>query len=256
MSARPVIGIPADRRTLGQHPFHVVGEKYITAVLREGGALPLVIPSLGDELGLPELINELDGLLFTGSPSNVEPRHYGGEASRPGTLHDPARDATTLSLIPRAVAAGVPVLGICRGFQEMNVAFGGTLWQHVHEVPGHMRHHEDDKAPLDVQYGEAHAVTLAAGSTMAAISKAAGLGDRIMVNSLHHQGVRLLGAGLIEEARADDGLIEAFRVREARRFALAVQWHPEWKSQENTFSRALFKAFGDAARARAADKHR
>src|SRR5687767_5577377 len=136
MSARPVIGIPADRRMLGPHPFHAVGEKYITAVLREGGALPLVIPSLGDELGLPELLDTVDGLLFPGSPSNVEPRHYGGDASRPGTLHDPERDATTLALIPDAIAAGVPVLGICRGFQEINVAFGGTLWQQVREVPG------------------------------------------------------------------------------------------------------------------------
>jgi putative glutamine amidotransferase len=238
---------------LGPHPFHAVGEKYITAVLRDGGALPLVIPSLGDELGLADLVDELDGLLFPGSPSNVEPQHYGGEASRPGTLHDPERDATTLSLIPRAIAAGVPVLGICRGFQEMNVAFGGTLWQQVHEAPGKAVHHEDASAPLDVQYGEAHAVTLAPGGVLVAIGSA----TRIMVNSLHHQGVRTLGPGLIEEAQADDGLIEAFRVRDARRFALAVQWHPEWKPAQSAFSTALFKAFGDAARERAAqDRHR
>lgn len=254
MSARrPVIGIPADRRMLGQHPFHAVGEKYITAVLRQANALPLLIPALGDELGLAGLVDELDGLLFTGSPSNVEPQHYGGDASRPGTLHDPERDATTLALIPRAVAAGVPVLGLCRGFQEMNVAYGGTLWQHVHEVPGQAVHHEDSSAPLDVQYGPAHAVTLAAGGLLAGIAG----GGRIIVNSLHHQGVRTLGAGLVEEARADDGLIEGFRVREARRFALAVQWHPEWKAQENPFSSALFNAFGDAARERAAqDRNR
>jgi putative glutamine amidotransferase len=249
MSARrPIIGIPADRRMLGPHPFHAVGEKYITAVLREGGALPLVIPSLGDELGLPELLGELDGLLFPGSPSNVEPQHYGGDASRPGTLHDPERDATTLALIPHAIAAGVPVLGICRGFQEMNVAFGGTLWQHVGEVPGQAVHHEDAAAPLDTQYGPAHAVRLTPGGLLASISGA----EHEMVNSLHHQGVRTLAPGLIEEARADDGLIEAFRVRDARRFALAVQWHPEWKPAQSAFSTALFKAFGDAARERAA----
>jgi putative glutamine amidotransferase len=168
-------------------------------------------------------------------------------------LHDPERDATTLALIPRAIAAGVPVLGLCRGFQEMNVAYGGTLWQHVHEVPGQAVHHEDSSAPLDVQYGPAHAVTLAAGGVLAGIAGSA----RITVNSLHHQGVRTLGAGLVEEARADDGLIEGFRVREARRFALAVQWHPEWKAQENPFSSALFKAFGDAARERVAqDRNR
>jgi putative glutamine amidotransferase len=246
MSARrPVIGIPADRRLLAPHPTHLVGEKYLTPLLRIAGAMPLIIPSLGDELGLTELVDELDGLLFTGSPSNVEPRHYGGEASRPGTLHDPERDATTLKLIPRAIAAGVPVLGICRGFQEMNVAFGGTLWQHVEEVPGHHVHHEDTRAPLDEQYAPAHDVNLVPGGLLARI---AGKG-RIAVNSLHHQGVRTLGVNLIEEARADDGLIEGFRVAGAKRFALAVQWHPEWK--------ALFQAFGDAARERAVqDKDR
>lgn len=248
MSARrPVIGIPADRRLVGLHFSHLVGEKYITPLLRVSGALPLLIPSLGDELGLTELVDSLDGLLFTGSPSNVEPRHYGGEASRPGTLHDPERDATTLQLIPRAIAAGVPVLGICRGFQEINVAFGGTLWQHVGEVPGHRVHHEDTTQPLDVQYGPAHEVDLTPGGVLAGIAG----GTRITVNSLHHQGVRQLGNGLIEEARSDDGLIEAFRVAGARRLALAVQWHPEWKTSDNPFSIALFQAFGDAARQRA-----
>lgn len=249
MSARkPVIGIPADRRMLGPHPFHAVGEKYIAAVLRQSDALPLLIPALGDELGLAELVDELDGLLFTGSPSNVEPGRYGGDASRPGTLHDPARDATTLGLIPRAIAAGVPLLGVCRGFQEMNVAFGGTLWQHVEEVSGYQVHHEDLSAPLDEQYAPAHEVIFTRGGMLAGIGGC----DRVLVNSLHHQGVRELGPGLIEEARATDGLIEAFRVRDARRFALAVQWHPEWKTQESPFSTALFKAFGDAARERAA----
>ena len=233
---------------LGLHPFHAVGEKYIAPLLTISGALPLLIPSLGEELGLEALVAELDGLMFTGSPSNVEPHRYGGESSRPGTLHDPERDATTLALIPRAIAAGVPVLGVCRGFQEMNVAYGGTLWQHVHEQPGYRVHHEDASQPLDVQYGPVHEVTLTPGGVLAAI---AGTG-RITVNSLHHQGVRELGAGLVEEAQADDGLIEAFRVREARRFAVAVQWHPEWKPQDNAFSTALFRAFGAAARERAA----
>jgi len=232
---------------LGPHPFHAVGEKYITAVLDAAQALPLVIPSLGEELALDELLQELDGLMFTGSPSNVAPHVYGGEPSRPGTLHDPQRDATTLPLIPRAIDAGVPVLGMCRGFQEMNVAFGGTLWQHVAEVPGHHVHHEDASQPLDVQYAPAHEVTLAQGGLLQSI---AGTGY-LMVNSLHHQGVRTLGHNLVEEARADDGLIEAFRVQDARRFALAVQWHPEWKAVEDSFSTALFKAFGDAARDRA-----
>jgi putative glutamine amidotransferase len=248
---RPVIGIPADRRTLGGHPFHMVGEKYITPLLGIAGALPLLIPVLGEELGLSELVEELDGLLFSGSPSNIEPHRYGGEPSREGTLHDPERDATTLTLIPRAIAAGVPVLGICRGFQEMNVAFGGTLWQHVAEQPGLRVHHEDSTQPLDVQYGPAHEVILAPGGEL---ERLAGR-SRIMVNSVHHQGVRELAPGLIAEAHADDGLVEAFRVAGARRFALAVQWHPEWKADRDDFSIALFKAFGAAARERANEKN-
>src|SRR5207248_8138888 len=160
--ARPLIGIPADRRMVGAHPFHMVGEKYARAVLDAAGAAPLLIPALADELGFDELLQRLDGLLFTGSPSNVEPHRYAGPPSAPGTLHDPARDATTLPLIRKAVGAGVPVFGICRGFQEMNVAFGGTLHQRLHEVPGYLDHRDDGTQPLEVQYGPAHEVTLCA----------------------------------------------------------------------------------------------
>ena len=249
-SARPLIGIPADRRLVGAHPFHMVGEKYARAVLDAAGAAPLLIPSLADELGFEELLERLDGLLFTGSPSNVEPHRYEGPPSAPGTLHDPARDATTLPLIRKAVAAGVPVFGICRGFQEMNVAFGGTLHQKLHEVPGHLDHRDDGTQPLEVQYGPAHDVTLEPGGMLSAFAS----GDRIRVNSLHSQGIDRLGPGLEVEARAPDGVIEAFRVRNAQRFALAVQWHPEWKVMSNPFSRALFAAFGEASRERAAAK--
>ena len=249
-SARPLIGIPADRRMVGAHPFHMVGEKYARAVLDAAGAAPLLIPALADELGFEELLERLDGLLFTGSPSNVEPHRYEGPPSAPGTLHDPARDATTLPLIRKAVAAGVPVFGICRGFQEMNVAFGGTLHQKLHEVPGHLDHRDDGTQPLEVQYGPAHDVTLEPGGLLRAFAA----GDRIRVNSLHSQGIDRLGPELEVEARAPDGVIEAFRVRNAQRFALAVQWHPEWKVMSNPFSRALFAAFGEASRERAAAK--
>jgi putative glutamine amidotransferase len=216
-------------------------------VLEGSEAIPLLIPSLGEELRLDELLQRLDGILFTGSVSNVEPHHYDGTPSAPGTLHDPERDATTLPLIRKAVRAGVPVLGVCRGFQEMNVAFGGTLHQKVHEVPGFSDHREDTTQPLDVQYGPAHEVILEQGSLL--LDMAGGSSDRIQVNSLHSQGIARLGPTLVVEARsATDGLIEAFRVRDAEHFAVAVQWHPEWKVMSNPFSRALFAAFGAASR--------
>ena len=229
---------------LGLHPFHVVGDKYARAVLEAAEGLPLLIPALAEELGMDELLGRLDGLMLTGSVSNVEPHHYSGPASDPGTLHDPARDATTLPLIRKAVAGGIPVLGICRGFQEMNVAFGGTLHQKVHELEGRLDHREDRKRELEAQYGPAHEVILEPQGLLRGLAA----NDRITVNSLHSQGIDRLGEGLSIEARAPDGLVEAFRVRHASGFALAVQWHPEWKVMSNPFSQALFAAFGDAAR--------
>jgi putative glutamine amidotransferase len=249
-SKRPVIGVPADRRMIGLHPFHAVGEKYLLAVVEAAGALPLIVPALGERVDLDELLRVVDGIVFTGSPSNVEPQRYEGPASAAGTLHDAARDATTLPLIPYAVRTGVPVLGICRGFQEMNVAFGGTLHQKLHEVQGYLDHRDDESQPLEVQYGPAHDVILEPGGLLRSFSDT----DRIRVNSLHSQGVERLGRNLAVEARAPDGVIEAFRVQDAPRFALAVQWHPEWQVMSSTFSKALFAAFGDASRDRARNK--
>ncbi len=244
---KPIIGIPADRRLLGHHPFHCVGEKYIAAVVDGADALALLIPSLGRTEQLQQALGSIDGILLTGSPSNVEPHHYQGPVSDPGTLHDAQRDATTLPLIPLAIRSGVPVLAVCRGFQEMNVAFGGTLWQKLHEVEGLSNHREDQQAPLDEQYGPAHDVELTPGGVLHGLAGTA----QLRVNSLHSQGVQRLGEGLQVEARAHDGVIEAFSVIGASAFAVAVQWHPEWKFHENPFSRALFAAFGQAARARA-----
>ncbi len=243
---RPVIGIPADRRVIKQHPSHVVGEKYIRAVAEAAGAIPLLIPALGEVVASDEILERVDGILLTGSVSNVEPHLYQGPSSAHGTLHDAARDATTLTLIPRAVRAGVPVFGICRGFQEMNVAFGGTLTQKLHEVPGNLDHRDDESQPLEVQYGPAHEVLLEPGGVLRSLAGA----DRVRVNSLHSQGVERLGRELVVEARAPDGVIEAFRVEHAPRFALAVQWHPEWQVMSNSLSQALFAAFGAASRER------
>lgn len=244
---KPVIGIPADRRLLGQHWFHCVGEKYIAAVVQAAEAVPVLLPALG-EGHLDDWLSACDGILLTGSVSNVEPHRYQGPPSAPDTLHDPERDATTLPMIRGAVRAGLPLFGICRGFQEMNVAFGGSLVQRLQEQPGLMDHREDKTQPLDVQYAPAHEIELADGGVLKRLAGA----PRVKVNSLHSQGVERLGQGLVPEARADDGVIEAFRVEQAPAFALAVQWHPEWKVMDNPFSRALFAEFGKAGRERAA----
>ena len=227
---------------VGAHPFHMVGEKYIDAVRDGAGAVPLLIPVLNPPLEPEEILHKVDGLLLTGSPSNVAPRHYGGPAPRKGVLQDEHRDSTSLALLKTAVEAGVPTLCICRGFQELNVAFGGTLHQHVQEVPGRNDHREDSKATLDVQYGPAHPVTVAEGGLLATIVR-----ERTFpVNSLHSQGIDRLAPKLHADAVAPDGQIEAVSMPGAKAFLLGVQWHPEWRWEENPISRAIFKAFGRA----------
>lgn len=232
---------------LDPHPFHLIGEKYITAVQDGAGGMPFIIPALGKRLDLSRILANIDGLLLTGSPSNVEPHHYNGEPSKPGTLHDAERDATTFPLIEMALAEGVPILAICRGFQELNVVRGGSLHQEVHNVPGYQNHKENPDDPLDVQYGPSHEVTLVEGGLLRALAGS----ERMPVNSLHAQGIKRLGDGLAIEAVADDGLIEGFRVDDVKGFALAVQWHPEWQVTENKFFKSIFKAFGDACSERA-----
>lgn len=243
----PVVGIPCCARHIDPHPFHIVGDKYIRAVSDGAGALPLLIPALGDALDPAVTLPRLDGLLITGSPSNVHPDRYGGPASAAGTEHDPERDATTLPLIRAAVAAGVPVLAICRGLQELNVALGGTLHQKVHEVPGRHDHRADDSQPIDVQYGPAHPVFLTQGGYLTGLFET----EEITVNSIHHQGIDRLAAGLTVEAVAADGQIEAVRATDPA-FAVAVQWHPEWRFADNPQSVKLFAAFGEAVRRHAA----
>ncbi|WP_205806331.1 gamma-glutamyl-gamma-aminobutyrate hydrolase family protein [Burkholderia sp. Ac-20365] len=247
MQTKPLVGITADRTMMGAHASHVVGEKYIAAVADGAQTLAMVLPALGDKQVPEELFAHIDGLLFTGSYSNVEPHRYGGHASAPGTLHDAARDATTLPLMRAAIDAGVPVLAICRGFQEMNVVFGGTLHQSVQTVDGYDDHRENKEDDLDVQYAPSHALHLVQGGLL---QKLAGGASEVRVNSLHGQGVQRLGDGLTVEARAPDGLIEAISATHARAFALGVQWHPEWKHASDALSTAIFRAFGAACRDR------
>jgi putative glutamine amidotransferase len=246
MPRAPLVGLPSDSKPIGLHRYQVVGEKYVRAVAVGAGAVPLLIPSLSPPLPLRELLASLDGLFLTGAYSNIEPHHYDGGPSYEGNLHDPDRDASTLALVPLAVELGVPVLAACRGLQEVNVALGGTLHQKVHEVPGLDDHREDSSEPLDVQYGPAHPVALS--GSLATIAGS----DRATVNSLHGQGIATVAPGLRVEAIADDGLVEAVRLDREDRFLLAVQWHPEWKLLENPFYLGIFRAFGDACRARAA----
>ena len=247
MSLKAIVGVPSDRREYGPHPFHMVGEKYLRALLEAADVLPLMTPALADNIDIDELLARFDGIFLTGSYSNIEPHHYGGEPSAEGTLHDPDRDAVTLPLARRALEEGVPLLAVCRGFQELNVALGGTLHQKVQEVPGYDNHLENKDDPLDVQYGPSHPVNLPENGLLHALLGS----DTAMVNSLHEQGVAKLADGVTVEAVADDGLIEAFRVDDVPGFALAVQWHPEWKATENEFSKVIFRAFGDACRERA-----
>lgn len=242
---RPVVGIPACIKMLGEHPFHAVGAKYIDAVMLAADCTPILLPAIGEKQNIADILNLVDGILLTGSVSNVAPQRYGKSLVKPDMLLDAARDATTFPLINAAIAAGKPLLGICRGFQELNVAMGGSLHQEVH-AQDHLMDHREKAGSLDIQYGPSHPVKLAEKGYLQTLLHGE---NEIIVNSIHGQGIDRLGSGLIAEATAPDGLIEAIRVENAGSFALAVQWHPEWKVLENTQSQAIFKAFGDACRA-------
>jgi putative glutamine amidotransferase len=243
----PVVGLVCDRKKVGDHAFHMVGEKYIDAVRDGSHAIPLLIPALSPPLIAEEILGCVDGLLFTGSTSNVAPRWYSGPPARKHTLLDEARDTTAIPLIWAAEESGTPMLCICRGFQELNVAFGGTLERAVHDQPGRLDHREGDHGrPLEHWYEDRHAIDIVPGGRLAQLSNEA----TAMVNSLHHQGVERLGAGLRVEAKAPDGLIEAVSVESATQFTLGVQWHPEMRVDDSPLAHAIFTAFGNACRLR------
>lgn len=239
----PVIGIICCSRQEGDHILHTVSQKYIVAAVEGSGGLPFLVPAIGDRIAAEAAAARLDGLLIPGSRSNVEPHHYGGASSLPETPHDPARDSMSLPLLRAAVAADVPVLAICRGIQELNVALGGSLHQLVHEVPGRLDHRSRRRGePIDVRYAyDAHPVTFTPGGMFERIAGQATL----IVNSLHQQGIDRLAPGLVVEATAPDGQIEAVRLPTAR-FVIGVQWHPEHRLADQPFSRSLFALFGEA----------
>lgn len=239
-----VVGLPCDVKMIGQLPFHAVGEKYIDAVREVTGALPLLIPVTRQPLDIEQILAVVDGIFFPGARSNVDPGLYGGAAPRDGNVSDPQRDAITLPLIRATVARGAPLLAVCRGMQEMNVAFGGTLHQFVHELPGRHNHQADRNAPPEQQYEPAHEVAVLPDGKLAAIIGAA----RFVVNSVHSQGIDVLAANLRTEAVAPDGTIEAVSIEDAPGFALGVQWHPEWRARTTPAYAAIFEAFGAALR--------
>ncbi|SFU97496.1 gamma-glutamyl-gamma-aminobutyrate hydrolase family protein [Pseudoduganella namucuonensis] len=242
----PIVLVPACSHKIGSHPYYAAQNKYVDAVPTGAGCMPLIVPPLGRAADLDALLAVADGVMLTGAPSNVHASLYGQELRDPSLPLDPARDATTLPLVRAALERGVPLLAICRGFQEVNVALGGTLHQAVHEVDGMADHRENKDHDLERQYAPAHRVTLEEGGVMARILGGA---RHIDVNSLHGQGIDRLAPGLAVEARADDGLVEAYSLAGAPSFLLAVQWHPEWRIADNPVSMQLFHAFGEACRA-------
>ena len=251
---RPLVGISCCNKAFGLFatPNHAASDSYVRCTLGPVGGVPVLLPAAGEAL-VPEILPRLDGLILTGSRSNVHPDHYEGPAHAEGTPEDPQRDATTLPLIRAAIAAGLPVLAICRGFQELNVALGGSLDQRIQDLPGRIDHStpSDQKIPK-LRTGKAHAVRVAADGMLARIWTGAALpwaAEAVPVNSLHNQGIQRLAPRLVAEAWAPDGTIEAVHVEGAPGFVLGVQWHPEYDWEADALSRALFEAFGAAAAA-------
>ena len=237
----PWVLVPACSHRLEDHPFHVVGDKYLDAV-RLAGGFPLVMPTGAREAcELDRLLELADGVLLTGSPSNVHPIHFEQAPHDPTLPLDPRRDALTLALIPQILSKGIPLLAICRGFQEVNVALGGSLLQAVHEVPGLSDHRARGHQAAE-QYTPAHRVHVSPGGVLSGCIEAL----EFEVNSLHGQGIDQLAPGLQVEASSPDGLIEAFSWPEARGFNLCMQWHPEWDALNNPVSVRLLTSFGQA----------
>ena len=244
----PIVVVPTDKREMDVYDWHATPDQYLEAALVAGGVMPLMVPAMGERLDLDGLLKRVDGVMITGSKSNVHPSYYGQEATEANGPYDRDRDQTTLPLIRKAIESGVPLLAICRGIQEMNVALGGTLATEIQEREGAMDHRSPESDEQDVRFGITQPVHIAENSCLAGVF---GAGE-IKVNSLHRQAVDRLGAQLQVEAVAPDGTVEAVSVIGAKAFAVGVQWHPEYWAKSDDASKRLFKAFGDAVRAYAA----
>ena len=248
---RPLIAITAESQIKARDSdtaiYYQTMQKYVLPVVQLMGGVPLLLPPLADQLDLDALLPRIDGVLVTGAVSNLAPHHYGGEDQEPDGLRDPLRDHTVLRMLPKIVDYGMPLFAICRGFQELNVAYGGSLHQAVYELPEYHAHHGpiNFDAPMASLYADAHDLHVHPGGLL---EQLVGLGPQ-RVNSIHGQGLARLGKGLLLEASAADNMPEALSVKGARNFALAVQWHPEWQPHNNPLYMALWQAFAEACRA-------
>lgn len=242
---QPIIAVSTDVRHFENYDWHAAPHQYVEAALKTGGLCPLLVPSLGDALDFDSLLGAVDGVMVTGSKTNVHPDLYGGDASQQNGPYDSARDATTLPLLARALELGVPVLAICRGLQELNVALGGTLAAEIQEIDGRMDHRAPQSESQDERFAIRHDVEIASGGVLSNLYET----TRVGVNSVHRQGIDRLSDRLRVEARAADGTIEAVSVIDSPGFSLGVQWHPEYwaKSEEN--SARIFHAFAEAVNA-------
>jgi len=247
----PLVCITANRQDAAHHrnKVHATGERNTIALARMVRCVPLLLPPLGADLDVAELVARIDGLVLTGGRANVEPHHYGGPPFPPDEPVDPGRDAAVLPLVRACLDAGVPLFGICRGIQEINVALGGTLHYRIHELDGKLDHRMPRRDDVTVEeiFCLRHTAFLTDGGLFERLA-----GTRqVQVNSLHGQGIDRLAEGLEVEAVAEDGVIEGVRVAGAPTFAAGVQWHAEWKPEQHRLSGALYRAFGEAACERA-----
>ncbi len=245
MSRSPLVVLPADVKSIDLYRWHAAAEPYCRAVVAGFGGTPLIMPSLAG-IDVAEILARVDGVLVPGSRSNVHPARYGAEPDPRSEPYDTDRDTAAFALIAGAIEAGVPLLAICRGMQELNVVLGGTLHSEIQDMPGR----DDHRAPVSDVQDERFAIRQdALLASDGELAKALGA-DRIRVNSLHRQGIGRIAEGLAVEATAPDGTIEAVRVIGAPGFAIGVQWHPEYWVEKDEVSARLFAAFGRAARAR------
>ncbi|MEN3793498.1 gamma-glutamyl-gamma-aminobutyrate hydrolase family protein [Fulvimarina sp. MAC3] len=244
MAPPPLIALPADVREMDNYRWHATPDTYLKALTRVANAIPVIVPAMVEEIDIDALLARVDGIMLTGAVSNVHPDRYGVPPSVAHEPYDPDRDRLTQTLIRKTIEAGVPLLAICRGHQELNVAFGGTLVPEVQEIEGRMDHRAIKHHEQRERFAIRHDVAIETGGRLEAI---VGNGP-IRVNSLHRQGIDRLGEGLIVEATAPDGTIEAVSVKDAPAFALGVQWHPEYWAETDAASRAIFEAFASACR--------